>query len=211
MEKLCEKLREDITFGKYKPGEHLSEKQLTETYGVSRVTIRKAIEQIATQGYLTVEKNRGATVTKLSLKDVEVIYNILMRCESYAAKLFAARKLTNVNQKLKLLHEKMHTKENNFSSHDWLKLNDEFHMLIFSNCGSNILSELVYHTRQRIYRYRMFQTEAYARNHYSKDHKKILAAIFKGDEKLTEKLMVAHLDVARKHRLQLLKGFENLL
>lgn len=211
MERVYAQLREDITFGKFKPGEHLSERFLTQTYGVSRVTMREVIGQLATQGYLTIEKNRGATVTKLSLEDVNVIYNILMRCESYAAGLFADRRDTAILRKLEFLHDSMKAKESKLSSKIWLQLNDDFHKLIYSNCGNAILSDLIFHTRLRIYRFRMLTTELRIINFYLKQHNKILAAIRKGNGELTERFMADHISAARRHRFETLREFGDLL
>lgn len=211
MERIYAQLREDITFGKFKPGEHLSEKFLTQAYGVSRVTMREVIRQLATQGYLTIEKNRGAIVTKLSLEDVNIIYNILMRCESYAAGLFADRRDKATIRKLGFLHERMEAKENKLRSKVWLQMNDDFHKLIYSNCGNAILTVLIFHTRLRIYRFRMLMTELKIINFYLKQHGKILGAIRKGNRELTEKLMADHIDAARRHRIEILKEFGELL
>jgi DNA-binding GntR family transcriptional regulator len=111
MREIYIKLRNDITFGKFKAGEHLSEKCLAQEYRVSRASIREIIGQLATQGYLSIEPNRGATVTKLSLEDIDIIYNILVRCESYATALFSHRQ-NQINMKeLEILHKKMQSKE----------------------------------------------------------------------------------------------------
>lgn len=207
MERIYTQLREDITFGKFKPGEHLSEKFLTQVYGVSRMTIREVIGQLATQGYLTIEKNRGAIVTKLSLEDVNIIYNILTRCESYAARLFAERRDRTIIKKLDQLHEKMQENEIKLRSKIWLQLNEDFHTLIYSNCGSVILSELIFNTRLRIFRYRMIKTEPKVINLYIKQHNKILAAIHKGNSELTDRFMSDHISVAREHRIETLREF----
>jgi DNA-binding GntR family transcriptional regulator len=211
MERVSIRLREDITFGKFNPGEHLSEKFLAQAYGVSRVTMREVIKQLATQGYLTVEKNRGATVTKLSKEDVDVIYNILMRCESYASRLFADRRDTLINRKLKILCEKMRAKSYGGRSRVWYEKNEDFHKLIYTNCGSAILSNLVFHTRLRIYRYRMLTTEPSAIDFFQKQHRRILSAILKGDGRLAEKYMAEHVDAARKQRFEALREVGYLL
>jgi len=160
---------------------------------------------------LTIERNRGATVTKLSLEDVNVIYNILMRCESYAAGLFADRRHTPIIRELGILHERMQAKESKLSSKVWLQLNDDFHKLIYSNCGSAILSDLIFHTRLRIYRFRMLTTELKVINFYLKQHQRILSTILKGNGRLTEKFMAGHIDAARAHRFETLREFGDLL
>ena len=211
MREIYVKLRNDITFGKFKPGEHLSEKFLVQEYGVSRASIREIIGQLATQGYLTIEPNRGATVTKLSLEDIDIIYNILVRCESYATALFANRG-DHVNiKKLESLEKGMQTKEVKSQYTVWLQLNDQFHKQIYKNCGSEIVSNLIDHTRLRIYRFRIVETTLDIIDLYNEQHKKILAAIREGNGRQADKLMSNHLDTARRHRFEVFRKFQELL
>jgi len=211
VKKIYKQLRNDITFGKFKPGEHLSEKTLTQKYEASRATMREVIGQLASQGYLTVEPNRGAIVTKLSLEDVKIIYNILIRCESYAAKLFAEHPDEVNLKKLYLLHKKMQGENVKLNYKVWLQMNDEFHELIYTNCGSGILKELIYHTRLRIYRFRIVETDLKIIDLYNEQHSKILEAIHNGHGKLTEKLMIIHLKTAEKHRSKIFRDIGELL
>lgn len=211
MQKIYNKLRNDITFGKFKPGEHLSEKFLVQEYGVSRASIRVIIGQLATQGYLTIEPNRGATVTKLSLEDIDIIYNILIRCESYATALFACQQNQANIRKLQSLQKRMGAKKVTSEYETWLQLNEQFHEQVYNNCGSDIVSNLVDHTRLRIYRFRVIETTPDIINLYNSQHKEILNAIFDGNGESAEKLMANHLDTARKHRFEVFKKFHELL
>jgi DNA-binding GntR family transcriptional regulator len=211
MREIYVKLRNDITFGKFKPGEHLSEKFLAQEYGVSRASIREIIGQLATQGYLTVEPNRGAIVSKLSLEDIDIIYNILVRCESYATALFANRGDHASIKKLESLEKGMHSKEVKSQYTVWLQLNDQFHEQIYKNCGSEIVSNLIDHTRLRIYRFRIVETTLDIIDLYNEQHKKILAAIREGNGRQADKLMSNHLDAARRHRFEVFRKFQELL
>lgn len=57
---LMETLREQILSGKIKPGEKLpSENELTESYGLSRHTVRKALAILSNEGYITAEHGKG--------------------------------------------------------------------------------------------------------------------------------------------------------
>ena len=211
MQEIYNKLRNDITFGKFKSGEHLSEKFLVQEYGVSRASIRGIIGQLATQGYLTIEPNRGATVTKLSLEDIDIIYNILIRCESYATALFTYQQNQTNIRKLQSLQKRMGEKEVTSEYVTWLQLNEQFHRQVYNNCGSDIVSNLVDHTRLRIYRFRIVETTRDIIDLYNDHHKKILAAIYDKNGKRAEKLMSKHLDTARKHRFEVFKKFYELL
>ena len=67
---LQEKLRHDIDAGIYKTGERIpTEKVLEAVYGVSRITVRKAIEALAYEGLVTKKQGKGTVVTRKLLED----------------------------------------------------------------------------------------------------------------------------------------------
>jgi len=209
--KVYMQLRDDITLGLFKPGEHLSEKLLTQKYGVSRTLTREVIRQLAAEGYLSFEPNRGAIVTKLTLQDVDVTYNILLRCEAYAAGLFAKCGNEIVIKKLVALHKKMKEKNVTLDYRIWLGKNDEFHKLIYTNCGNSALSDFIHHTRLRIYRFRIVRTKIKVMDSCNNEHRKMLSAIRDKNGKRVEKLMANHLDIARKRRLEIIRQFSSFL
>ncbi|QWF77596.1 GntR family transcriptional regulator [Amycolatopsis sp. CA-230715] len=58
-------LRDKISAGDYAPGDRLpSERELVESYGVSRPTIRDAVNVLRTEGIVTAEHGRGVFVRK---------------------------------------------------------------------------------------------------------------------------------------------------
>jgi len=59
-----EELRYKILFGHWKPGQQiLTEMELCEQYNVSRITIRKAINELENAGYLVRQSGKGTFVT----------------------------------------------------------------------------------------------------------------------------------------------------
>jgi DNA-binding GntR family transcriptional regulator len=200
MHKLYLKLRDDIIMGQFNPGEHLAEKLLTKKYGVSRASVREIIGKLASQGYLKIEPNHGAIVPKLSVEDINTIYSILSRCESLAASLFSKTGNGRIINRLRLLQKKMETSKRKSGHKVWLKLNERFHELIYLNCGSSILADLISHNRLRIYRFRMAKTQPEKISIYNRQHKRILMAIIDGNAKLAEKMTLKHLETARKNR-----------
>ena len=61
-EKIYEKIRDDITYGKYVPGERIVEDRLVEVLKASRSPIREALRQLQSEGLVTFERNRGILV-----------------------------------------------------------------------------------------------------------------------------------------------------
>ena len=75
---VAEQLKKDIFSGKYPVGSMLpTENELEEMFGVSKITVRKAIELLATDEYVEKKSGRGTTV--LSNRP----YNRLSKAESF--------------------------------------------------------------------------------------------------------------------------------
>ena len=62
---LKSKIRRDIRTGIFKPGDKLpSEAQLQKEYGMSRVTVRNAMEELAVDGYIIKVQGKGSFVAQ---------------------------------------------------------------------------------------------------------------------------------------------------
>ncbi|WP_444641553.1 GntR family transcriptional regulator [Caproiciproducens sp. R1] len=63
-QQLMEEIKVGILSNKYVPGEKiLSEMELSELYHVSRITVRRAIEELCTEGYLVKQQGKGTFVS----------------------------------------------------------------------------------------------------------------------------------------------------
>lgn len=59
---ILQSLRKDILSGEFTSGEKLSEKSLSDRYGVSRTPVREALIHLAAEGLVSSEKNCGVRV-----------------------------------------------------------------------------------------------------------------------------------------------------
>lgn len=60
---IAAKLRADIFIGKYNPGDRLPpEREIAERSGISRVTVRQALQELAREEWIEIIQGRGATV-----------------------------------------------------------------------------------------------------------------------------------------------------
>ena len=111
-ERIYQEIRDQITYCKLNPGERLVESNLMIQFGASRRPIREALRQLYSEGLLTFEKNKGYTVSKLSLKQVDEIYSIRWLLESYAARLTAEKATKKDVVFLDGLNKKLHQAAN---------------------------------------------------------------------------------------------------
>ena len=84
-------LRDRIMSGALAGGERLVEGRLSEELGVSRMPVREALRQLASEGLVTIEPRRGATVTQFSEEQVRELVEVRATLEGLNAKLAAKR------------------------------------------------------------------------------------------------------------------------
>ncbi|WP_373895477.1 GntR family transcriptional regulator [Virgibacillus sp. CBA3643] len=64
-EVIYEKIKEDIITGKYQSGERIpSEKEIAETWGVSRITPKRSLEKLVTEGLIVRQAGKGSFVSE---------------------------------------------------------------------------------------------------------------------------------------------------
>lgn len=75
-------LRKAILRGSLQPGEHLSQTQLALDYAISKVPVREALKQLAAEGLLSHDRNRGYFVARLSADEAHQLYRMRRWMES---------------------------------------------------------------------------------------------------------------------------------
>ena len=69
VENVTNTLRREILNGEFAGGLRLVEQELTARYGVARHTLRAALRELASEGLVKIEPNRGARVARLSAEE----------------------------------------------------------------------------------------------------------------------------------------------
>src|ERR687895_2921759 len=88
---LAGELRRQILDGELAAGSWLRERELCETYGVARHSLRAALRALAAEGLVRIEPHRGAHVAELSADDVRWLYELRAALELEAAHLALER------------------------------------------------------------------------------------------------------------------------
>lgn len=179
-EKICKIIRQGIILGELNPGEHLIESELRIKYKVSRGSIREALNLLANEGFITIIPNKGATVSKISTKDLKDFYVLLSLLErkaiEWATPLIETseiNELIRINDSLK----RIMISDSEEKLKNWSKQNLAFHRFFWERCGNEKLGWLVDEIRQRIFRYRYTSLTVTSYDHYLKDHAMIIKAI----------------------------------
>ena len=75
-------LRDDIFNARYKPNELITERQIAEKYGVSKLTAGEVLHRLCFEGHLTSYPRSGYMVTTLTPKEIGQIERIRFAMES---------------------------------------------------------------------------------------------------------------------------------
>ena len=124
---LVERLRELIVEGTLVPGEKIAEKQLCERFGVSRTPLREALKVLAADGFVELTPNRGATVSRLTVEDLDSVFPSIGALEALAGELACRRRSDEELAEIRALHYQMvlHYKRGERSA--YFRLNQQIH------------------------------------------------------------------------------------
>jgi len=147
-------LRQAIVDGRFRPGQRMTERELTTMLGVSRTLLREALRQLESEGLISVIPNRGAVVRELSAEDIEELYAIRAVLEGLAARSFAQK--ANAYS-LRLLGDAQVEAVAAYKSDDAeraLQAKNRFYELMVAGAGSSSLSAMLATLHSRIRQWR---------------------------------------------------------
>jgi DNA-binding GntR family transcriptional regulator len=104
---VIEHLRKLIVESVLLPGTKLNERLLCETMGISRTPLREALKALAVEGLIELSPNRGASVYKMSNKEVWETFEFVSGLEAMAGELACARITAAEVAEIKVLHHDM--------------------------------------------------------------------------------------------------------
>lgn len=126
---VVEQLTDEIVTGNLAPGRKLSEPGLAATYGVSRGPVREALRILEGNGLVRIVTGKGATVTKLTRDEIVETYDIRVELEGLGARIGMRHVDDAAVARMGVVLDEMG--EELGSPTGWMKLNDEFHMILY--------------------------------------------------------------------------------
>ena len=191
---LADRLRHMIVEGELAPGEKLSEKELCGQFGVSRTPLREAMKVLATEGLVLLTPNRGCTVAKLTLADLDEAFPIMGALEALSGELACQHITDGEIARVRDLHERMVKKYEAGALRDYFKLNEQIHQLILDAARNPTLAQMQLSLSGRVRRARYMANMSPARwAEAVAEHEKILEALAARDGKRLAVLLKEHL------------------
>lgn len=192
-------LEEKIIQNELKPKTRLVERNLAESLGVSRISIREAFRILALSGLVKIIPRKGAQVTAITKQEVEEIYTLRIYLVGLAAKLAARNMGPEDMQELKKITKQMGEKSRKNDLKSYFVLHLKFHRLLSQAGGNQRLSEILGNFEKQTHRFRFASMSIpgrMRRSHYY--HKRLLESIQDGNEKMAEKIARASIEEAER-------------
>jgi len=194
--RLANHMRSAILRGEIVAGTRLTQEELAEAFGVSRMPIREALQRLEAQGLIEVIPRRGMVVTEVSLRDALDIYTIRLALEPEALRssipnlteedLVTARaEIISVGESSTLLQLG--------------KSNYKFHGTLYSRCTRPRLLNIVYTHLHAFDKYVRLQVGVGGLERLAQtEHLSLMKAVEDKDVDLGIRILREHIDKAKR-------------
>jgi len=193
---LAAALRNQVIRGSYPPGHRLTEDELAEQYGVSRIPVREALRLLEGEGFVRVKPYSGTFVAELTAQDGADLLEIRGALEPLAAARAAesrtAAHLEGLRQILADGNAALVADDLELLA----ELNTRFHALLTEASGNSTLNQIIATLRHKITWVYSVELPRRAADSWA-EHRLIVDALERSDADSARALMVAHVRSAQ--------------
>ncbi|SLN37442.1 putative HTH-type transcriptional regulator YdfH [Roseovarius litorisediminis] len=201
---IADDLRERILSGEMAEGETIRQEALAKEYDVSRMPIREALKRLDSEGLVQLAANRGASVTKHSLREIGEIFDLRVLIEvDLFRRAIPAMTSTDFSRCEAILEEM----EGSYDADDvgkWGALNFKYHAALYAAADRKLTNELLQGISLHADRYvRMHLSVMKQREPARKEHRDLLAMAQARDIERGCALLSQHISRTKDQLLQL--------
>jgi DNA-binding GntR family transcriptional regulator len=198
-------LRRDILEREFDPGEPLTEKDLSQRYGVSRTPVREALAKLERDRLVRVVPKKGAFVHTASHDDIRELYQIREALEGLAVRLAAPRLDRGELSGFEARFHEIKARGPKATYTEVRALGEEFHGFLVKQAGNARLMETLEQIREQIRAVWTMSIMAPRRvQGLIHEHLSLIDALKRPDVRRAERLMVRHVRRVRDTIFRLL-------
>jgi DNA-binding GntR family transcriptional regulator len=187
-------IRQAIVQLQLKPGDPLSEAEMTRQLGVSRQPVREAFIKLAEVGLVEIRPQRGTSVVMISLRDVENARFIREALEVAVVRRAAEEITDEHKRRLTAILDAQRSASARGDLAEFLRQDEAFHQAIAQAADCEKAWRLLENLKAQMDRVRYLSLdEATPVDVLIEQHDRIAAGIFAGDADAAESAMKAHL------------------
>lgn len=202
-EQVAERLRMAIAAGKFPAGTRLIERELCEMMGVSRTSLREALRELQADGLITLQPNKGLSVSVITEQTARSIYEVRAMLEGLAARLFARNASEQQIEELRRSVDRLAEVYDNFSAEAFIAAKTRFYDILLEGAGNPVAADMLRRIHTRVSQLRVVSLSRAERAQKSiRELRDFVDALEKRDEERAWQVCVAHVEAAAKAALK---------
>ncbi len=187
-------IKKRISSKELAPGQWVIERDICDTYGISRTPVREILLKLSGEGLLVSEAGKGYKVKSLTFEELVSIYQARSAVEGYATQLLCQNLTPGIKAIFQGIYDDLNKVDVKKDISGALALGRKLHLSIVENTDNFLIKEF----SEKINNYMLLTanlTENWLKiEHNSKEgHLRILEAILDEDGERAAKMMKAHL------------------
>ena len=197
-------LRQDIAAGRYPDGAALRQDELARRFGVSKIPVREALQQLRSEGLVATYHNRGSVVVAASVAEVAEVYAMREALEVLALQ-SALPRLSEAD----LLRAEGALLEIDAVGEpsEWPRLNWEFHASLYRPAQMELLLRTLETLHHSVARYLLIYLAEPANQRASQaEHRALLDACRRRDLASAQQVLATHLREASQQSQAFITG-----
>lgn len=188
------KIHQSILTGKLKCGEIYQEIGLAQQLGISRTPVREALLELSTRGFVTFLPRKGVRINRLSIQDIEEVFELRRVLEVYIVENLASAKIPyDLSEVEKTLTKQELALQKN-DNQTYISAGRSFHVSLARLVQNSLFVSIQQNIQDKI---RLIALEAHSSplrmQEAIYEHQLILDCIHKGQKVKARKAMQKHL------------------
>ncbi|WP_245409973.1 GntR family transcriptional regulator [Pararhizobium haloflavum] len=206
---ISRQMTDAIVTGRLKPGERVTELQLSKEFGTSRAPVREAARLLENQGLIVSSPRRGFFVRKLTGDEMRDIYDLRICLELHAAGIAVDRMSESEVTALEKQVERLHELADAGSIEDQIFADFTFHRMLCEASGNKRLMKVYNELAAEMSIGITLIGKLYDDPHrIAETHEPIVAAARRRDREDLFEALRYHIGVAQDHVVSLFRNLE---
>ena len=203
-EQAADMLRERILGGYLAAGTPIRQEHLAAELGISRIPLREALKQLEAEGLVTIEPHKGATVAELSIAEIDELFQLRLRLETWILSLALPRLGADDFAALDVLIAEQQAPDNLAR---WGDLNWRFHEVMYRPADRPVTLKMLKRIHDNIDRYLRLEISSNAgRARALREHQALLAYCRAGEVTKAIDLLESHIQQTAESLISKLKS-----
>lgn len=193
-------IRKAIVQCEFAPDERLRVEEISSRYGFSSSPVREALARLVEQGLVRSIENRGFRVAPISLEGIKDLTQVRLLIEAEALRLSIdcgddawEERVVGAAHSLGLAEQRLGDGPVALDE-VWSTRHRNFHLAIYSGCGSPLLLNLIEQLFDNAERYRRYSARfRVVERRKGREHQELAEAVLKRDKRTAVALMKKHI------------------